>query len=199
MYKNLNKFLIRFLTIFITIFCLLFLFDYLSTKNKTPAVKSNLTLSNSIQGTLLSTYFTVNVENSDVFNKYNLKKIDHQKFEISYVTRTKKQSQEIKNEILEEVKIIKDQISKDILFLINLNKGEFLLNSELAVVYSIITSRKDFLQITEKKQNMFNSYSYMRYIYYIFVSFIISILLILGIKQITLHKNQIDKFFKNLV
>ena len=198
MYKNLNKFLTRFSALFIIIFSFLILYDYFSTKNKIPEIKTQLTITNSIQSTLLSTYFSVNIENSRVFNKFFLRKINAHKFQLSYISKNKKEKQEKKIEILKEVEVLKDEISEDILFLINLNKGEFLLNSEIAVVYSVITSGKDFLTVTEN-ENVFNTFSKIRYIYYIFVSLIISILLLLIIKQINIHKSQINKLLKNLI
>ena len=198
--KNLNKLLVRLLAFFITIFCLLFLGDYLITKDDKHRIKNEITLTNSIKSSLLSTYFTVNIENSKVFNKFNLKNLDQYSFKITYTSENQKENQEIRNKILDEIKIIKNEISNDIILLINQNKDVFLLNSEIAVVSSIITSGKDFLQITEK-QSIFKTYDagYIRYIYYIFISFIISILLLLGIKLIKLNRNNINKFIKNFI
>ena len=198
MYKNLNKFLIRLMTVFITIFSLLLFFDYLKTKNITPEIRNEITITNSIQSDLLSTYFSVNIENSKVFNKYNLKNLDKYSFKISYKSKTQKEDQKKRNEILDEIKIIKNEISEDVLFLINMNEEDFLNNYDIAVVYSVIKSGKDFIHVNEN-QNIFNMYSYIRYIYYLFISFIVSILLLLGIKLVGLNKNHIDKFFKNLV
>jgi hypothetical protein len=147
---------------------------------------------------LLSTYFSVNIENSKVFKKYNLKNLDKYSFEISYISKTQKEDQKIRDEILNEIKIIKNEISEDILFLIDINKEDFLNNSDIAVIYSVITSGKDFIHVNEK-QSIFNMHSYIRYIYYLFISFIVSILLLVGTKLFRLNKNHIDKFFKNLV
>ena len=194
MKKNLNKTISQLIILVIIFLSIFILFEYFTNKKISKNKLIKITITNSIPSSLMTSYFKINLENSKFLKKYNLTKIDDENYTINFTAIDDIEIQKIKNEFLNEIDFLKNSISDDIIGLINLNKYEFLQNSEMSVLYSIITKGKDFISYKYKQteKNM-HSNNLIKYFYYFIISLIISLLILLISKQLNSNKKKLIK------
>lgn len=198
MKKNLNKTISQFIILVIIFLSIFILFEYFTNKKISKNKIVEITITNSIPSKLMTSYFKINLENSKFLKKYNLKKIDDENYTINFTAIDDIGIQKIKNEFLNEIGFLKNNISDDIISLINLNKFEFLQNAEMAVLYSIITKGKDFISYKQTEKNM-HSNNLIKYFYYFIISLIISLLILLISKQLNSNKKKLIKIINSII